>query len=76
MLPFPIPGDLPDPGIGLRFLVSPALAGRRFTTAPPGTSSWAILIDVPPSPRVSDFIFTFHFHALEKEMVTHSSVIA
>ena len=24
----------------------------------------------------SDFIFTFHFHALEKEMATHSSVFA
>ena len=26
--------------------------------------------------RLSDFTFTFHFHALEKEMVTHSSVLA
>ena len=26
--------------------------------------------------RLNDFIFTFHFHALEKEMATHSSVIA
>ena len=26
--------------------------------------------------RLSDFPFTFHFHALEKEMVTHSSVLA
>ena len=26
--------------------------------------------------RVSDFTFTFHFHALEKEMATHSSVLA
>ena len=25
---------------------------------------------------LSDFIFTFHFHALEKEMVTHSSILA
>ena len=25
--------------------------------------------------RLSDFIFTFHFHALEKEMATHSSVL-
>ena len=25
---------------------------------------------------LSDFTFTFHFHALEKEMVTHSSVLA
>ena len=26
--------------------------------------------------RLSNFIFTFHFHALEKEMATHSSVFA
>ena len=26
--------------------------------------------------RVSDFAFTFHFHALEKKMATHSSVLA
>ena len=26
--------------------------------------------------RLSDFNFTFHFHALEKEMATHSSVLA
>ena len=32
-LPFPSPGDLPDPGIEP---TSPALAGRFFTTAPPG----------------------------------------
>ena len=32
-LPFPFPGDLPDPGIKPK---SPALAGRFFTTEPPG----------------------------------------
>ena len=26
--------------------------------------------------RLSDFTFTLHFHALEKEMATHSSVLA
>ena len=26
--------------------------------------------------RLSDFTFTFHFHALEKEMATHSSELA
>ena len=26
--------------------------------------------------RLSGFIFTFHFHALEKEMATHSSILA
>ena len=32
-LPFPSPGDLPNPGIEP---MSPALAGRFFTTEPPG----------------------------------------
>ena len=26
--------------------------------------------------RLSDFTFSFHFHALEKEMATHSSILA
>ena len=26
--------------------------------------------------RLNDFIFTFHFHALEREMATHSNVLA
>ena len=36
-LPFPSPGDLPDPGIEP---MSPALAGRFFTTEPPGKPQW------------------------------------
>ena len=32
-LPFPSLGDLPDPGIQLAFLMSPALAGSFFTTS-------------------------------------------
>ena len=35
-LPFPTPGDLPDPGVTPASLVSPALAGGFFTTAPLG----------------------------------------
>ena len=35
-LPFPSPGDLPDPGIKTPSPVPPALAGRFFTTEPPG----------------------------------------
>ena len=35
-LPCPPPGDLPDPGIKSMSLMSPALAGRFFTTEPPG----------------------------------------
>ena len=32
-LPFPAPGDIPDPGIEPTFLVSPELAGEFFTTS-------------------------------------------
>ena len=32
-LPFPSPGDIPDPGIEPASLISPALAGRFFTTS-------------------------------------------
>ena len=39
-LPFPLPGDLPDPGIEPRCLASPTLAGRFFTSAPPGKSQF------------------------------------
>ena len=34
-LPFPIPGDLPNPGIEPASLVSPTLAGGFFTNSPP-----------------------------------------
>ena len=38
---------------------------------------WAAVHGVAKGrPRLSDFTFTFHFHALEKEMATHSSVLA
>ena len=37
-LPFPSPGDLPGPGIKPIAVVSPALAGRFFTTVPRGKS--------------------------------------
>ena len=38
---------------------------------------WAAVHGVTGSrTRLSDFTFTFHFHALEKAMATHSSVLA
>ena len=38
---------------------------------------WAAVHGVAKSwTRLRDFTFTFHFHALEKEMATHSSVLA
>ena len=42
-----------------------------------GGAWWAAVHGVAKSrTRLSDFTFTFHFHALEKEMGTHSSVLA
>ena len=38
---------------------------------------WAAVQGVTKSQtQLSDFTLTFHFHALEEEMVTHSSVLA
>ena len=42
---FPSLGDFPDPGIKLESPVSPALAGRFFTTAPPGKRQINLDID-------------------------------
>ena len=42
-----------------------------------GEAWWAVVHGVPKSQTgLSDFTFTFHFHALEKEMAPHSSVLA
>ena len=52
---------------------SSVLSWRILGTGEPGglpslgSQSWT---------RLSNFTFTFHFHALEKEMATHSSVLA
>ena len=95
-LPFPSPGDLPNPVMESG---SPVLAGRFFTTEPSGIplgegngtplqysclgnpmdrGAWQVTVHgvVKSWTRLSNFTFTFHFHALEKEMATHSSVLA
>ena len=42
-----------------------------------GGAWWAAVHRVAKSQtQLSDFTFTFHFHALEKEMTTHSRVLA
>ena len=42
-----------------------------------GGAWWAAVHGVAKSQtRLSDFTFTFHLHALEKEMATHSSILA
>ena len=43
--------------------------GRRSLV---GFSPWVTICQT----LLRDFTFTFHFHALEKEMATHSSVLA
>ena len=43
-----------------------------WTEEPVGLQSMGSLSRI----RLSNFTFTFHFHALEKEMATHSSVLA
>ena len=48
-------------------LENPMDGGAWWATVHGAAKSWT---------RLSDFTFTFHFHALEKEMATHSSVLA
>ena len=48
-------------------LENPRDSGAWWTAACGVAQSWT---------RLSDFTFTFHFHALEKEMATHFSVLA
>ena len=45
---------------------------------PMGRGAWWAAVHgvVKSQTQLSDFTFTFHFHALEKEMATHSSVLA
>jgi len=42
-----------------------------------GGARWTTIQGLVKSPeQLSDFTFTFHFHELEKEMATHSSILA
>ena len=53
------------------------LQHSRLENPMDGGAWWAAVHGVTKSwTRLSDFTFTFHFHALEKEMATHSSVLA
>ena len=75
------------PGKPRKDLLCPKLERWRRQWHPtpvllPGKSQgWRSLVGCSPwgrwsRTRLSDFPFTFHFHALEKEMATHSSVLA
>ena len=63
----PPPGDLPDLGIEPTSHVS--CIGRWIVVV-------CLFVCFRSRTGLSDFTFTFHFHALEKEMATHSSVLA
>ena len=53
------------------------LQGSCLENPRDGGAWWAAVSGVTQSQtRLSDFTFTFHFHGLEKEMATHSSVLA
>ena len=53
---------------------SSTLAWKIPLTEEPGRLQFMVV--AKSRTRLSDFSFTFHFHALEKEMATHSSVLA
>ena len=63
-LPFPSPGDLPDPGMEHASLMSPALAGRFFITS----ATW----DSPSGQKLTVnyvFLFALHVNCLEQCLV-------
>ena len=81
----PLPG-MPHPVILLTFLAEYLPPPNKHGTPlqysclenpMDGGAWWATVHGVARSQtRLSDFTFTFHFHALAKEMATHSSVLA
>ena len=101
-LPFPSPGDLPNPGLKPRssalqeeslpaetpgkpnYVVGSLSSGEGSGTPlqysclenPMDGGAWWAAVHAKGRTRLRDFPFTFHFHALEKEMATHSSVLA
>ena len=58
-------------------LLWPLLQSSCLETPRDGGAWWAAVHGVAGGrTRLSDFTFTLHFHALEKDMATHSSVLA
>ena len=53
-LPFPTPGNLPNPGTESESLLSPTLAGRFFTFVPPGKPSYRISSVAQSCPALCD----------------------
>ena len=54
------------------------LAEKAMAPHPMDGGAWCAAVHgvTKSRTRLSDFTLTFHFHALEKEMATHSSVLA
>ena len=57
-LPFPSPGNLPDPGIKPMSLVSPALASESFATVPPGRKQCETQQDSVSAPLIPEKTFS------------------
>ena len=83
---FWVPGDCENqrervlyrfPGLPSRESNGTPLQSSCLENPMDGGAWWAAVHEVAKSrTRLSDFAFTFHLHALEKEMATHSSVLA
>ena len=73
-LPFPSPGDLPDPGTKLDSLAWEA--GDCLPSEPPWTSLVAQTVKGLPTMWETQVRFLGWEDPLEKEMATHSSIIA
>ena len=68
-----VQGKVKQPGV----CVYSELRSHCLENPMDGGAWWAAVHGVAEGQtRLSDFTFTFHFHALEKEMTTHSSVLA
>ena len=68
-----IPGSGKSPGEGKGYPLQYSCLGNPMDRG----AWWAAVHGVTKSHTwLRDFTFTFHFHALEKEMATHSSVLA
>ena len=66
-LPFHTPGDLPNPGVEPASLLSPSLAGRFFTTEPPG--GYTIIPLFPFEMHVSAGLCLHHHTSPENDKV-------
>ena len=66
------PGDLPDPGMEPRPLISPALAGRFFTTS----ATWEALFTTPMRTKTEEAHRHFrHMQDLKKTPQTYERTI-